>query len=171
MSVNVSGRQLNHDSLVPDVRRILADSGLDPQYLILEVTESVVMSDIDVVIRRLNELKELGLSIAIDDFGTGYSSLAYLRQLPVDILKIDKAFIDAAASGDPGGDAIMRAIVHLSEGLHLKTIAEGVEDARQALHIKELGCQSAQGFLFSRPMPPDEIGAFLAASTRMAIRS
>jgi diguanylate cyclase (GGDEF)-like protein/PAS domain S-box-containing protein len=171
MSVNVSGRQLNHDSLVPDVRRALANSGLDPQYLILEVTESVVMSDIDMVIRRLNELKELGLSIAIDDFGTGYSSLAYLRQLPVDILKIDKAFIDAAASGDPGGDAIMRAIVHLSEGLHLRTIAEGVEDARQAVHIKELGCQSAQGFLFSRPMPPDEIGAFLAASTRMAIRS
>jgi diguanylate cyclase (GGDEF)-like protein/PAS domain S-box-containing protein len=171
MSVNVSGRQLNHDSLVPDVRRILADSGLDPQYLILEVTESVVMSDIDMVIKRLKELKELGISIAIDDFGTGYSSLAYLRQLPVDILKIDKAFIDAAASGDPGGDAIMRAIVHLSEGLHLKTIAEGVEDADQALHIKELGCQSAQGFLFSRPMPPDEIGVFLAASTRMAIRS
>jgi diguanylate cyclase (GGDEF)-like protein/PAS domain S-box-containing protein len=171
MSVNVSGRQLNHESLVSDVRRTLADSGLDPQYLILEVTESVVMSDIDMVIRRLNELKELGLSVAIDDFGTGYSSLAYLRQLPVDILKIDKAFIDAAASGDPGGDAIMRAIVHLSEGLHLRTIAEGVEDARQAVHIKELGCQSAQGFLFSRPMPPDEIGAFLAASTRMAIRS
>jgi diguanylate cyclase (GGDEF)-like protein/PAS domain S-box-containing protein len=171
MSVNVSGRQLNHDSLVPDVRRILANSGLDPQYLILEVTESVVMSDIDMVIRRLNDLKALGISIAIDDFGTGYSSLAYLRQLPVDILKIDKAFIDAAASGDPGGDAIMRAIVHLSEGLHLKTIAEGVEDASQALHIKELGCQSAQGFLFSRPMPPDDIGAFLAASTRMAIRS
>ncbi len=171
MSVNVSGRQLNHNSLVPDVRRILADSGLDPRYLILEVTESVVMSDIDMVIRRLHELKELGISIAIDDFGTGYSSLAYLRQLPVDILKIDKAFIDAASSGDPGGDAIMRAIVHLSQGLHLKTIAEGVEDARQALHIKELGCQSAQGFLFSRPMPPDEIGAFLAASARMAIRS
>jgi diguanylate cyclase (GGDEF)-like protein/PAS domain S-box-containing protein len=171
MSVNVSGRQLNHDSLVSDVRRILADSGLDPQYLILEVTESVVMSDIDMVISRLKELKELGISIAIDDFGTGYSSLAYLRQLPVDILKIDKAFIDAAASGDPGGDAIMRAIVHLSQGLHLRTIAEGVEDADQALHIRELGCQSAQGFLFSRPMPPDEIGAFLAASTTLAIRS
>jgi diguanylate cyclase (GGDEF)-like protein/PAS domain S-box-containing protein len=171
MSVNVSGRQLNHDSLVSDVRRILAASGLDPHYLILEVTESVVMSDIDMVIRRLKELKELGISIAIDDFGTGYSSLAYLRQLPVDILKIDKAFIDAAASGDPGGDAIMRAIVHLSEGLHLKTIAEGVEDADQASHIKELGCQSAQGFLFSRPMPPDEIGTFLAASTRLAVRS
>jgi diguanylate cyclase (GGDEF)-like protein/PAS domain S-box-containing protein len=171
MSVNVSGRQLNHDSLVPDVRRVLADSGLEPEYLTLEVTESVVMSDIDMVIKRLKELKELGISIAIDDFGTGYSSLAYLRQLPVDILKIDKAFIDAAASGDPGGDAILRAIVHLGDGLHLKTIAEGVEDARQALHIKELGCQSAQGFLFSRPMPPDEIGTFLAASTRMFIQS
>lgn len=163
MSVNVSGRQLNHESLIPDVRSILSNSGLDPKSLVLEVTESVLMNDIDLVIERLRSLKELGISIAIDDFGTGYSSLAYLRQLPIDILKIDKTFIDAATSGDPGGDAIMRAIIDLSEGLQLKTIAEGVEETGQALHVKELGCQSAQGFLFSKPMPPEELWGFFAA--------
>jgi diguanylate cyclase (GGDEF)-like protein len=163
MSVNVSGQQLNHDSLLSDVKRVLDNSGLDPQDLVLEATESVLMSDIDLVSALLRELKGLGLSIAIDDFGTGYSSLAYLRQLPIDILKIDKTFIDAALAGDPGGHAILRAILDLSEGLHLKTIAEGVEDGSQATHIQELGCQSAQGFLFSRPMPPDELSAYIAA--------
>jgi predicted signal transduction protein with EAL and GGDEF domain len=165
MGVNISGKQLNHESLIPDVRSILSNSGLPPESLILEVTESVLLSDIDVVIARLQELKDLGVSIAIDDFGTGYSSLAYLRRLPIDILKIDKSFVDAAAAGDPGGDAILRAILDLSAGLHLRTIAEGVEEASQALHVKELGCQSAQGFLYSRPMPPDELRARFAANS------
>jgi EAL domain-containing protein (putative c-di-GMP-specific phosphodiesterase class I) len=164
MEVNVSGRQLNHESLIPDVRSILANSGLAPEGLVLEVTESVLMNDIDLVIGRLRELKELGVSIAIDDFGTGFSSLAYLRQLPIDILKIDKSFVDAASAGDPGGDAILRAILDLSAGLHLRTIAEGVEEASQAQHVKALGCQSAQGFLYSRPMPPGELSARFAAN-------
>jgi diguanylate cyclase (GGDEF)-like protein/PAS domain S-box-containing protein len=163
MSVNVSGRQLNHASLIPDVRSILNNSGLDPANLVLEITESVLMNNIELVIERLSALKELGISIAIDDFGTGYSSLAYLRQLPIDILKIDKTFVDASTAGEPGGDAIIRAIIDLSAALNLKTIAEGVEQMSQALHIKELGCQSAQGFLFSRPMPPDELWSFFAA--------
>jgi EAL domain-containing protein (putative c-di-GMP-specific phosphodiesterase class I) len=165
MGVNVSGKQLNHESLIPDVRSILANSGLRPESLILEVTESVLLSDIDVVIARLQELKDLGVSIAIDDFGTGYSSLAYLRRLPIDILKIDKSFVDAASAGDPGGDAILRAILDLSAGLHLRTIAEGVEEAGQARHVRELGCQSAQGFLYSRPMPPDELSTRFAANS------
>jgi diguanylate cyclase (GGDEF)-like protein/PAS domain S-box-containing protein len=165
MSVNVSGKQLNHESLIPDVRSILSNSGLRPECLTLEVTESVLMSDLDAVIARLQELKDLGVSIAIDDFGTGYSSLAYLRQLPIDILKIDKTFVDAASAGDPGGDAILRAILDLSVGLHLRTIAEGVEEESQALHVKELGCQSAQGFLYSRPMPPDELRTRFAANS------
>ncbi|HVB19257.1 MAG TPA: bifunctional diguanylate cyclase/phosphodiesterase, partial [Acidimicrobiales bacterium] len=143
MEVNISGRQLNHESLIPDVRSILANSGLAPENLVLEITESVLMSDVDLVVGRLRELKELGVSIAIDDFGTGYSSLAYLRQLPIDILKIDRTFVDAASAGDPGGDAILRAILDLSAGLHLKTIAEGVEEVSQARHVKDLGCQSA----------------------------
>ncbi|MGB8180086.1 MAG: EAL domain-containing protein [Acidimicrobiales bacterium] len=157
MEVNVSGHQLNHESLVPDIRHILASSGLEPENLVLEITESVLMNDIDLVVKRLRELKDIGVSIAIDDFGTGYSSLAYLRQLPIDILKIDKTFVDAASAGDPGGDAILRAILELGRGLNLKTIAEGVEARSQAIYLKDLGCHSAQGFLYARPMPPDEL--------------
>lgn len=165
MSVNVSGRQLNHRSLVPDVRTILGNSGLDPSQLILEVTESVLMSDIHLIIKRLRELKDLGIAIAIDDFGTGYSSLGYLRQLPIDILKIDKTFVDAASAGDPGGEAIIRAILDLSVGMQLKTIAEGIEETGQALLLESLGCNSAQGYLFSRPLPPEDLGAFFSATT------
>jgi diguanylate cyclase (GGDEF)-like protein/PAS domain S-box-containing protein len=165
MSVNVSGRQLNDRSLVPDVRSILRNSGLDPSHLTLEVTESVLMSDVHLIIERLGKLKDLGISIAIDDFGTGYSSLGYLRQLPIDILKIDKTFVDAASAGDPGGEAIIRAILHLSEGMHLKTVAEGIEDADQALLLETLGCHSAQGYLFSRPLPPEELRPFFSATT------
>jgi diguanylate cyclase (GGDEF)-like protein/PAS domain S-box-containing protein len=157
MEVNVSGHQLNHESLVPDIRHILASSGLEPENLVLEITESVLMNDIDVVVKRVRELKDIGVSIAIDDFGTGYSSLAYLRQLPIDILKIDKTFVDAASAGDPGGDAILRAILELGRGLNLKTIAEGVEERSQAIYLTGLGCHSAQGFLYARPMPPDEL--------------
>jgi diguanylate cyclase (GGDEF)-like protein/PAS domain S-box-containing protein len=165
MSVNVSGQQLNHESLIRDVRAVLANSGFSPEKLILEITESVFVTDADMVIARLRELKELGISIAIDDFGTGYSSLAYLRQFPIDILKIDKSFVDAASAGDPGGDAILRAILDLCTGLHLRTIAEGVEESSQARHVKELGCQSAQGYLYSVPMPPDELRARFASNT------
>jgi len=161
MEVNVSGHQLNHESLVPDIRHILASSGLEPENLVLEITESVLMNDIDLVVERLRQLKDLGVSIAIDDFGTGYSSLAYLRQLPIDILKIDKTFIDAASAGDPGGDAILRTILDLGKGLNLKTIAEGVEEKSQAIYLKDLGCHSAQGFLYARPMAPEELNAHL----------
>jgi predicted signal transduction protein with EAL and GGDEF domain len=157
MEVNVSGHQLNHKSLVQDIRYILANSGLEPDQLVLEITESVLMNDIEVVVERLGELKDIGVSIAIDDFGTGYSSLAYLRQLPIDILKIDKTFVDAASAGAPGGDAIMRAILDLATGLNLKTIAEGVEEASQAIYLKNLGCGSAQGYFYARPMPPDDL--------------
>jgi EAL domain-containing protein (putative c-di-GMP-specific phosphodiesterase class I) len=157
MEVNVSGHQLNHKSLVSDVRRILGGSGLEPENLVIEITESVLMNEIDVVVECLRKLKDIGVSIAIDDFGTGYSSLAYLRQLPIDILKIDKTFVDAATAGDPGGDAILRAILDLGMGLGLKTIAEGVEEASQAIYLRELGCNSAQGYFFARPMPPEEL--------------
>lgn len=162
MAVNVSGRQLTHKSLIPDVRRILASSGFAPEGLVLEITESLLMSDIDLVVERLRELKDLGVSIAIDDFGTGYSSLAYLRHFPIDILKIDKTFVDAASSGHPGGEAILRAILDLSAGLNLRTIAEGVEERDQARYVSDLGCQSAQGYFFARPMPSEEMTIRLA---------
>jgi EAL domain-containing protein (putative c-di-GMP-specific phosphodiesterase class I) len=157
MEANVSGHQLNHESLVPDIRYILANSGLEPENLVLEITESVLVNDIDGVVKRLRELKDIGVSIAIDDFGTGYSSLSYLRQLPIDILKIDKTFVDAASAGDPGGDAILRAILDLGTGLNLKTIAEGVEQENQAIYLKDLGCDSAQGYFYARPMSPERL--------------
>ena len=169
MAVNVSGYQLNHPSLVPDVRRIIESSGIAPGNLILEVTESVLMADIDLVIEQLRKLKELGIAIAIDDFGTGYSSLSYLRKLPIDILKIDKSFVDAATAGEPGGDAILHAIINLSTGLHLRTIAEGIERSGQAQHLRELGCQSAQGFFFARPMVPSEVESLISSTALSAV--
>ena len=117
IAVNLSMRQLSDPDLVADVRRILTDTGLDPRLLTLEITESVLMDDVDEVLPRLHALKDLGLRLAIDDFGTGYSSLAYLRRFPVDIVKIDKTFVDGAAAGAPGGAALIRAIVDLSRSL------------------------------------------------------
>jgi sensor c-di-GMP phosphodiesterase-like protein len=128
------------------------------------------MADIDLVIERLRRLKDLGIAIAIDDFGTGYSSLSYLRKLPIDILKIDKSFVDAATAGEPGADAILHAILNLSSGLHLRTLAEGIERSDQAQHLRELGCQSAQGFFFARPMVPSDV-EFLISSTSLAAAS
>jgi EAL domain-containing protein (putative c-di-GMP-specific phosphodiesterase class I) len=119
------------------------------------------MDDIDEVIPKLHTLKGLGLSLAIDDFGTGYSSLAYLRRFPVDILKIDKSFIDAAATGAPGAMSLIRAVVDLSVNLGLTTTAEGVEDATILADLINIGCESVQGFHFARPMQTAQIGALL----------
>jgi EAL domain-containing protein (putative c-di-GMP-specific phosphodiesterase class I) len=160
--VELSARDI-HVSLIPDVKRILLDTGFAPEGLVLEITESVLMCDLDfLTMGRLRELKELGVSIAIDDFGTDYSSLAYLHQLPIDILKIDKSFVGAASTRDAGGDASMRTILRLSRGRDLKSIAMGIEHESQALHVDKLGCQSAQVYLFSQPIPPSELDAFFA---------
>ena len=157
MAVNISGRQLADDRLLSDVQAIVAQSGIDPQTLVLEITESVLMHDVVLVAHRLRRLKDLGIRLAIDDFGTGYSSLAYLRQFPVDILKIDQAFVQAAVSKKPGGDALIRAIVDLAANLTLTTIAEGLETKLHAEHISSLGCQMGQGYLFSRPEPAHQL--------------
>jgi diguanylate cyclase (GGDEF)-like protein/PAS domain S-box-containing protein len=164
ISVNVSVRQLADPNLPLDVRRIVAESGLDPRLLTLEITESVLMNDIDEVLPRLHALKDIGLRLAIDDFGTGYSSLAYLRRFPVDVLKIDKAFIDAAAAGAAGGMSLIRAIVDLSRSLELTTVAEGVEDAAILPALVEIGCHSAQGFYFARPMPAADLTTMLRST-------
>jgi EAL domain-containing protein (putative c-di-GMP-specific phosphodiesterase class I) len=119
------------------------------------------MNDADEVLPKLHALKEIGLRLAIDDFGTGYSSLAYLRRFPVDILKIDKTFIDAAASGAPGGAELVRTIVDLSRSLQLTTIAEGVEDETILPELIKIGCHSVQGFHFARPMPAHDLTATL----------
>jgi diguanylate cyclase (GGDEF)-like protein len=163
IGVNVSGLQLETPFIVEDVRNALDASGLDPHCLVLEITEGAIMRDSEATLKRLSELKTLGVRLAVDDFGTGYSSLAYLQRFPVDVLKIDKAFIDSVARG--GNDtALTRTIVTLAEMLELGTVAEGIEEPEQLAQLRALGCEMGQGYLFARPLPPDEAFAFLHAS-------
>jgi diguanylate cyclase (GGDEF)-like protein len=162
VAVNVSGRQLDDDELLEDVGRALRESGLVPEALTLEVTETALMRDAGATAERLRSLKRLGVRIAIDDFGTGYSSLAYLRQFPADILKIDRAFV--------GGVAISRAsltlvhtLVELAKALNLETIAEGIEDRAQLKALRRQGCDHGQGFLLARPLDAAAVEEFLDA--------
>jgi diguanylate cyclase len=152
LHVNLSAHHLLRKDLAANVAAALSDSGLPPECLALEITESVLMHDLEVAIVRLQELKGLGVHLAIDDFGTGYSSLAYLRQMPIDAVKIDKSFVDGVAGG-PEESAVARTIIALAGTLHLDTVAEGVEQAEQAAALAELGCHLAQGYHFSRPVP------------------
>ncbi len=155
ITVNLSGRQLLHPTLAADVARAVADSGLSPSALVLEITESVIMHDTEQTLAALHALKALGVRLAIDDFGTGYSSLSYLQKFPVDILKIDKAFVDGVGRG--GSDAALaRTIVALGEMLELHCVAEGVEDDEQRCHLQALGCEFGQGYLFARPLSPED---------------
>jgi len=167
MSVNLSGRQLRESDLVDAAVQALADAGLPPDALTLEIPESVLVSNIDAVVETAAKLRQLGVRIAIDDFGTGYSSLAYLRQLPVDLVKIDHSFMrDGHAREDDW--ALTRGIVRLSESMHLPTIAEGVETSEQAGRLAEFHCQLAQGYYFARPMTAGAIGELLADGARTA---
>ena len=162
VSVNLSRRQLEQPDLVEVVERALADTGLEPVRLCLEITESAVMRDLDTSISTLRRLKELGLRLAIDDFGVGFSSLSQLKHLPpVDMLKIDKSFVDNIATSDDR--AIVAAILSLAGALGLTTVAEGVEIPEQAAELSSLGCELAQGFLFARPQPPEALDAGFAA--------
>jgi len=160
LTVNVSWHQLQGALVVDDVRNALEESGLDARCLVLEITESVLMQESDVVIERMHQLKQLGVRLAIDDFGTGYSSLGYLQRFPVDILKIDKAFIeDVGRNGtDP---ALARAIIALSDALSLQTIAEGIELGEQLTGLRELGCGMGQGYFLAKPQTPSAIEALL----------
>jgi diguanylate cyclase (GGDEF)-like protein/PAS domain S-box-containing protein len=162
VSVNVSARQFRTPGFVDQVRRALADAGARPGWLLLEITESLVLRDVDQVWADLRELRALGVRIAIDDFGTGYSSLSYLRQMPVDVLKIDKSFIDDMI-GSPQQRALVNAIVTLARNLDLAVVAEGIEDAPQRALLARMGCPYGQGYLFSRPAWPDDILGLLEA--------
>jgi diguanylate cyclase (GGDEF)-like protein len=151
VSVNVSARQLDCDSIVDDVVSALADSGLRAEHLVIEITESAIMRDIDQSATRIRALKELGVQVAIDDFGTGYSSLAYLQRLSVDSLKIDRSFVTAMAPS-PESQAIVRTIVQLGRELGLRTVAEGVETTGQVDQLRGERVDEAQGFLLARPL-------------------
>jgi diguanylate cyclase (GGDEF)-like protein len=151
IAVNVSAVQLGSAGLVDDVARALADSGLDPRTLTLEITETTLMRDAEAAARQLRELKVLGVRIAIDDFGTGYSSLAYLGQFPVDSLKIDRSFVSGIARS-PESRVLIHAVVGLGKALALETVAEGIEEDSELRFLQKEGCDSGQGYLFARPL-------------------
>ncbi|MEW5889735.1 MAG: GGDEF domain-containing response regulator [Pseudomonadota bacterium] len=153
VSVNVSAVQFGQPRLLDAVSRSLRDTGFRPECLTLEITESVIMHDAESAAGMLRALKNMGVKIAVDDFGTGYSSLSYLKRFPIDILKIDKSFVQAVGSNDED-TAIVRAIIALAKSLHLVTIAEGVETHEQAEFLRREGCDRFQGYYFSRPMDP-----------------
>jgi diguanylate cyclase (GGDEF)-like protein len=163
ISVNVSARQLERPEFVEEVRTALANSTLDPATLTLEITETVLMRKPDATAHLLGELKGLGVRIAVDDFGTGYSSLAYLRQFPVDSLKIDRTFITGLALSSEA-HALAHTLIQLGKALGLQTLAEGVEQHNQVRELQREGCDLAQGFLFARPLAPDALERFLEDS-------
>jgi diguanylate cyclase (GGDEF)-like protein/PAS domain S-box-containing protein len=167
VNVNLSGVQLEHPGIVAAVSLALEDAELAPELLTLEITESVMARETDATLRRLKQLKGLGVRLAIDDFGTGYSSLAYLRRFPIDFVKIDKSFIDGVAD-EPGQLAFVRAIVRLAHTLKTTTVAEGVEHEAQAKRLSSIGCDLAQGFHFSRPMDAAEATEYIVGHTTIS---
>jgi diguanylate cyclase (GGDEF)-like protein/PAS domain S-box-containing protein len=158
--VNISARQLSQSNLPVLVRGVLDKVGVPPSLLCLEVTESVLMEDARAATKVLGDLKGIGIDLAIDDFGTGYSSLSYLRRFPVDVLKVDRSFIDGLGD-DPEDSAIVAAVISLAHTLDLRAVAEGVETETQLAELRALGCDAAQGYLFAKPIPADELTALL----------
>ena len=154
--------QFQHPGLLGDIARAVREAALDPAGLTLEITESVVMKDPVAAAAKLHEIKALGVCVAVDDFGTGYSSLAYLKDFPVDTLKIDRSFI-RELGGEGGDPAIVRSVIALGHALHLEVTAEGIETAVQFAHLRTLRCDRGQGYLFARPVPADELAPLLAA--------
>jgi EAL domain-containing protein (putative c-di-GMP-specific phosphodiesterase class I) len=164
VAVNISGRELHEHNIVDDVRVALEETRIDPDALVLEITESVLMQETPMVLERLRQLKALGVQLAIDDFGTGYSSLSYLQRFPIDILKIAKPFIEELGAG-PDKSALARAIIGLGETLKLRTIAEGIETPAQVAALLELGCNMGQGYHFSTALTATQLEHALADRT------
>lgn len=160
VTVNISIRQFQQKELVDMVSKALITSGLPSRCLILEITESFMMQDTEATIVKLQLLKDLGVRLAIDDFGTGYSSLSYLQRFPIDILKIDKSFVDKLGHGSEGS-AVAKAIIMMGDSLNLKTIAEGIEHPEQIGELQSLGCAAGQGYHFARPLASDDMNEFL----------
>ena len=162
MAVNLSAVEFMANDLLPRVKGVLDETGLPARQLELEITESAVMADMDKAIAAMHDLRNIGVSLAIDDFGTGFSSLAYLKKFPVQALKIDRSFVQEILD-NPEDAAIASAIISLGHSLDLDVIAEGVEDAEQAEHLRLAGCGNAQGYHFGRPAPAAEFFAKQAA--------
>jgi diguanylate cyclase (GGDEF)-like protein/PAS domain S-box-containing protein len=168
VAVNLSARQFRQGSVVETVRAALAESGLPAACLELEITESVVARDLDQVVKALEQLRRMGVSVAIDDFGTGYSSLSYLRTLPIQKVKIDRSFIKGIPE-DREAAALVGEIIRLAHVLSLEVVAEGVETAPQAAFLRDAGCEKMQGFLFSRPVPSAEFAALVRSGSRLVL--
>jgi EAL domain-containing protein (putative c-di-GMP-specific phosphodiesterase class I) len=152
VSVNLSGKHFAHQDIVSHIRSTLDETGLDPRFLKLEITETAIMENGDVCVQILNEIKSLGVTLSIDDFGTGYSSLSYLHRFPLDTLKIDRSFVSSIEPGSQNSE-IVRTVVYLAKALRLDVVAEGIESIHQLAELQRLGCEYGQGFLFSRALP------------------
>jgi EAL domain-containing protein (putative c-di-GMP-specific phosphodiesterase class I) len=163
VAVNVSAAQFAHPSFVPTVASVLAETGLDPDALWLEITETSIMADAEAADDTLRAIRALGVHLSIDDFGTGYSSLTYLRRFPVEALKVDRSFVDGLGR-DREDEAIVAMIVSLARTLDLYVVAEGVETATQLEQLEQLGCELVQGYYFGRPLPPAEAWSAARAS-------
>ncbi|MEA2319343.1 MAG: hypothetical protein QOD44_3532 [Solirubrobacteraceae bacterium] len=160
ISVNLSARQVLQPDVVDRLAAILERTGADPRLMRAEITESALMEDAATTVATLERMKEMGLELMLDDFGTGYSSLAYVNRFPIDVLKIDRSFVAALDRGEDA-QAIVEAIISMARGLRVDVIAEGVEDAEQAGILRALGCRRVQGFLYARPMPPEDVAPLL----------
>jgi EAL domain-containing protein (putative c-di-GMP-specific phosphodiesterase class I) len=160
VAVNISGRQFRHVDLVRTVDQTLDETGVDPRLLSLEITESVIMHEVESTLETLYELTRMGVQLAIDDFGTGYSSLGYLKRFPIAKLKIDRSFIRDVTSNSNDA-AIVSSIIALGLGMNMEVIAEGVETVEQLRFLSEKGCRIGQGYLFSEPLPPADVVRFL----------
>jgi len=166
LAVNLSARQFRQKDLVETITSVLAETGMDPSLLELEITESTAMQEMDSSIKILKQLREMGINIAIDDFGTGYSSLNYLRRFPITTLKIDRSFVRDVLT-DVEDAAIVATIIVLSQNMKLKVIVEGVETAEQMAFFSQQECFEMQGYLFSEPVPADQIRVFLQKSIKL----
>jgi diguanylate cyclase (GGDEF)-like protein/PAS domain S-box-containing protein len=160
MSINISARQLQHETLLTDVHDAADQAGIDPRRLTLELTETALLQDTTATIDLLAKLKLLGVRLALDDFGTGYSSLSYLRRFPVDVVKIDRSFIEDVGKG-PEESALPDAIIALCRAFRIESVAEGIELRRQLTHLQAVGCHAGQGFFLSRPLPPETLERLL----------
>ncbi len=155
VTVNISGRQFRKAGFVDEVREVIEDSGADPAMLKLEITESMLMENPQRMANILERLKSLGLSLAMDDFGTGYSSLSYLNRFPIDVIKIDRSFIRRMFQGRRD-TKLVRTIVSLGRGMDMDVVAEGVEELGQVDTLQDMGCELAQGYYYSKPLPAEE---------------
>ena len=162
VAINISAKQFLQDDFVELMATTLERTGADPADICLEITESVLMDDVDLTVATLRRLKALGVQLAVDDFGTGYSSLSYLRRFPVDVLKVDQSFVSGLGH-DPEDSAIVQAVVAMGKALQLITVAEGVETAHHLIELRELDCDMAQGYHFARPRPAEAISRMLEA--------